>query len=1112
MAANITPIQVFGLGADLVYLAGRPLPTAPDGEYDWATSAQANASPQAHSSITNLINEIKTIVSKGFVEPSPKVVNAFLDTVLNSGAVDDRKGAFANGLDLLSKLPPSSVTAKKLSDAAIASLYETLPHPPVTYIGPKNAFRQADGRGNNVDFPSLGQAGYEYARSVQGKYCVAPTSLPDPGLVFDTLLKRQKAQNHPGGNSSMTFAFASLVTHSLFRTDYHDMNVNNTSSYLDLSPLYGYNQDSQDQVRDKESGKGLLYPDTFSEERLLFLPPTASALLVILSRNHNYVADKLLKINERGLWTDPPPSDPAARQLQDEQIFQTAKLVKNRDLNVKFSCGHFMGLIMGDYVAGFLGLSEGNAWNLPAFDPITLLNGKEIERGRGNHCSVEFNVLYRWHATTSVADEKWTEDMFKGLGKAWDQITTKDFVQFFGGEIRAALKKSPKDRTFGGLKRGPDGKFNDDDIANILHDATENSANTYGAQSTPEVLRVIEIMGLQQARQWGVCTMNEFRQYLGLKQFSTFEEWNPDPDVATGLQCEAVMPLSAGLRFAAGYTMTRAVLGDAIALVRGDRFYTTDFTAANLTVWGYQDCQRDPQNGGLGGEMPKLLSRHLPRYFPYNSVYTCFPFFTPTKMKESLTRQGTVARYTFNRPVTAVVPKVLNTFTAIKTVFNDPAKFHTVYEMQALGNGYGFMLIFDVPAKHDPDRALALHALFPTTQSLDDYNKWYKDSVTQKIKDKSWTYKGVSGNYVDIVTDVINATSVHWAADRLCGIPLKTKENPRGLYTVQEVYNMFALIFQLTFLAIGDNEHGFSLRTAAIQIGGVLQALIAKAILEVAPPKPAGGSGGASGGLISHVESELSGAFSRFIGYAEAERADPASKPYYPFLKKLTETGRATNELVGMVVGLAIGSSVNYAQGAVFFDKLPRIAAVHVVDFYFDDAREKERLAILKLVQTESDANTKVIRGYVREAMRLNPQYTGLWRDAAVDATIAQGAGLPPIQIKTGDRIWASFKNAHLNPADFPNPSSVDPTRPESSYNLNGTGFHTCPGVTYAVQTIAEIVKVVFKLKNVRRAPGNAGQLAGFTEVINETKTNVFIKPNGTLSPWPGSLVLEYDS
>lgn len=106
----------------------------------------------------------------------------------------------------------------------------------------------------------------------------------------------------------MTFAFASLVTHSLFRTDYKDMNINNTSSYLDLSLLYGTgmfcfdssrsqishsfdsDQNAQDLVRNKAAGRGLLYPDTFSEERLLFVPPAASALLVVLSRNHNVCA------------------------------------------------------------------------------------------------------------------------------------------------------------------------------------------------------------------------------------------------------------------------------------------------------------------------------------------------------------------------------------------------------------------------------------------------------------------------------------------------------------------------------------------------------------------------------------------------------------------------------------------------------------------------------------------------------------------------------------------------------------------------------------------------------------------------------------------------------
>lgn len=98
---------------------------------------------------------------------------------------------------------------------------------------------------------------------------------------------RVQFQPHPGRNSSLTFAFASIVTHSLFRTDPVDWTKNNTTSYLDLSPLYGFSQDTQDQVRDKQQGRGLLYPDTYSEDRLGFIPPAASALLVIFSRNHN---------------------------------------------------------------------------------------------------------------------------------------------------------------------------------------------------------------------------------------------------------------------------------------------------------------------------------------------------------------------------------------------------------------------------------------------------------------------------------------------------------------------------------------------------------------------------------------------------------------------------------------------------------------------------------------------------------------------------------------------------------------------------------------------------------------------------------------------------------
>ncbi|KAJ6484552.1 hypothetical protein DFH09DRAFT_397612 [Mycena vulgaris] len=103
----------------------------------------------------------------------------------------------------------------------------------------------------------------------------------------------------------------------------------------------------------------------------------------------------LLEIDQRGRWTEIPPADDKFRAQQDEETFQTARPV---------NCGHFMRLIMSDYVAGVLGLSEGNAYSMDAFSPIKGKDGIEVERGLGKRVSVEFNVLDRWHPTLSVAD------------------------------------------------------------------------------------------------------------------------------------------------------------------------------------------------------------------------------------------------------------------------------------------------------------------------------------------------------------------------------------------------------------------------------------------------------------------------------------------------------------------------------------------------------------------------------------------------------------------------------------------------------------------------------------------------------------------------------------
>jgi len=59
-------------------------------------------------------------------------------------------------------------------------------------VGNEYAWRTADGSGNNVVNPDLGKAGLPYARSVSQSKPLARHQMPDPGLIFDTLLRREK--------------------------------------------------------------------------------------------------------------------------------------------------------------------------------------------------------------------------------------------------------------------------------------------------------------------------------------------------------------------------------------------------------------------------------------------------------------------------------------------------------------------------------------------------------------------------------------------------------------------------------------------------------------------------------------------------------------------------------------------------------------------------------------------------------------------------------------------------------------------------------------------------------------------------------------------------------
>lgn len=61
-----------------------------------------------------------------------------------------------------------------------------------------------------------------------------------------------------------------------------------------------------------------------------------------------------------------------------------------------------------------------------------------------------------------------------------------------------------------------DGCFDSAELAGILLSATESTACAFQACSTPSYMKVIELAAMKRARDWDVCSFNDFRTLLGL--------------------------------------------------------------------------------------------------------------------------------------------------------------------------------------------------------------------------------------------------------------------------------------------------------------------------------------------------------------------------------------------------------------------------------------------------------------------------------------------------------------------------------------------------------------------------------------------------------------------
>ena len=435
--------------------------------------------------------------------------------------------------------------------------------------------------------------------------------------------------------------------------------------------------------------------------------------------------------------------------------------------------------------------------------------------------------MYRWHSSISPRDEEWTDEFTKEVFGSTDAINMPFHALARGLERWGrSIPEDPLQRPFNKMQRGPDGTFDDDALVEIMADSIEDVSGSFGANRVPRVLRAVEVLGIMQARSWHLASLKEFREHCNLKRYETFEEINPDPDVASqlrhlydhpdhvelypGIVVEAAKePMTPGSGLCPSFTVSRAILSDAVALVRGDRFYTVDYTPHNLTAWGFQEASADIRVD-QGHVFYKLFLRAFPPHFRSDSVYAHFPLVVPGENRAIHRSLGIANRYSYARPAYAAPPAVVLSYAAVQESLNDEAIFQATWSR-----------LLDGRPKR-PGRTEHPHR----TASLllaEDGNAQLRRSDETATLDlvRAHTAKVAGITTIDIVDRVGNPAAARAVAEYFV-LPLRAAACPHAAYSERELYDVANLI--ATYVCFdADPAKSFPLsqaaRRAAAQLG-----------------------------------------------------------------------------------------------------------------------------------------------------------------------------------------------------------------------------------------------------------------------------------------------------
>jgi len=512
-----------------------------------------------------------------------------------------------------------------------------------------------------------------------------------------------------------------------------------------------------------------------------------------------------------------------------------------------------------------------------------------------------------------------------------------------------------------------------------------------------------------------------------------------------------------------------------VSLVRGDRFLTYDMNSSTLTNWGFAKLGSAVAKGAYGGVFPTLLFAGLPGEFTGTSSYALLPFYTPEAAREIFSGNGVLEQYDLQRPATNATKIVgIHTQAGCKKIFDDRDNFVVMYQA-AIRNctaGHDFMIGWDQRKRHD-ERSSILHKVFFEEGFESKLSQFFRQKVRALIEDSSLSYPD-SRRSIDIVRDVTNVTPILWLAERLA-IPLKTQEYSRGLLTRAELFELFLVLFMYqSFNILPKSE--WAMRAGSMEVAPLLRGI-----------------------LQGHLSTQHGGYKEVFTDYLEKGTAYEVGPDADRLYKSLAATGLPDGDLVGDCIGMCAPVAGNLTQQASL-----------LIDLYLSPGYEKYKERIVELSHREDPAADKELLGFIYEGMRHAGVVPGLPRVAARDITVKDGQR-GNIHIKAGQTVLIATSRAAMDPVAYPNPELINPHRPISSYTLLGQGLHFCFGARMVAPALVSTLREVFRLRNLRRAPGKQGHFATVEHQVAGVNMRSYLDANSRESPIPTTLTLIYD-